>query len=206
MELNTDKNTDKKQIRKKYRELRYSMTLEETRRSSELICRRITEHPAFQEATAVLCYMAFRNEVNCNIIMSTAWESGKHVFLPRMEEGRMEFYLFRADDRLIPNEMGISEPDPVPETFSRLLEQEKKVLVVMPGVVFDRSCQRLGYGGGDYDRYFEDYRSKDPRFTFIGAAYQIQISDERLPREVTDIQPDLIITESEIISTKKKEV
>ena len=76
----------------------------------------------------------------------------------------------------------------------------------MPGVVFDRSCQRLGYGGGYYDRYFEDYRSKDPRFTFIGAAYQIQISDERLPREVTDIQPDLIITESEIISAKKKEV
>ncbi len=198
----TDQASEKMSIRREYRKLRDRMTVDEVCRWSEQICQRIMEQPAYLDASAVLCYMAFRNEVNLNNIMSTSWERGKKIYLPRMEEGHMEFFRYRPKDPLITNSFGISEPERNEEAFSSTVGTDEKVLVIMPGVVFDRECRRLGYGGGYYDRYFEEYRREDPRFTFLAAAYQIQIHDEVLPLEDTDVQPDLIITEQEIIFKK----
>lgn len=67
--------------------------------------------------------------------------------------------------------------------------------MIMPGVAFDNNCHRVGYGGGFYDRYLE----KHPKVKRIAAAFEFQILPE-VPTEPTDIAPEMIVTEKQIIT------
>jgi len=210
----------KKEIRKRIREERSRLTVEETEAYSAEICRKICDLPEYREATAVLCYMAFRNEVNLKNVMLTSWREGKKIFLPRMDadilsdagSGQMEFFLHAEEDELPVNAMGIPEPRPDRPAFPELCEAGERVLMIMPGVVFDRERRRLGYGGGFYDRYLSQVFTDNEKNTETGAvrklpeirlttmavAYELQLVDDPLPEEETDIRPDLLITEKYI--------
>ena len=171
------------------------MTAEEVESYSGRICRKITELPAFQEAEAVLSYMAFRNEVNCNDIMLTAWREGKKVFLPRMEGEEMEFYLVEQGMPLIKNSLGIKEPDPSFPVFPEVMPEGSRILMIMPGLAYDRFRHRLGYGGGYYDRYLSKL-SDVYQLSTVAPAYSMLIDHENeFPYEKTDIKPQIIIHE-----------
>lgn len=205
---------NKKEIRKRIREARNCLTEMEVEIRSDFICRRILSLPEYKEAESVLCYMAFRNEVDLKSIMSTSWREGKKIYLPRMDAGtgRMEFYLHTPQDDLPVNAMGIREPSPDRPTFPELCKEGERVLMVMPGVVFDRERRRLGYGGGFYDRYLAemtpDLTEKTSRMqinsetmiclTTLAAAYELQLVKDPLPEEETDIRPDILVTEENI--------
>lgn len=208
---------NKKEIRKRIREARNCLTEMEVEIRSDLICRRILSLPEYKEAESVLCYMAFRNEVDLKNIMSTSWRDRKKIYLPRMDAGtgRMEFYLHTPQDDLPVNAMGIREPSPDRPTFPELCKEGERVLMVMPGVVFDRERRRLGYGGGFYDRYLAemtpDLSEKTSRMqikrdgnetmiclTTLAAAYELQLVKDPLPEEETDIRPDILVTEENI--------
>ena len=185
----------KKVYRKRYRTLRDRLTAEEVEEYSEVICRKITDLPAFREADAVLCYMAFRNEVDCNNIMLTAWEEGKNVFLPRMEGDEMEFHLVGPEDPLIKNTLSIEEPDPAYPILPEVMPVGSRILMIMPGLAYDRARHRLGYGGGYYDRYLFGFGS-EYRITTVAPTYSILIlQNGELPFEETDIRPQLVIDE-----------
>ena len=205
---------NKKEIRKRIREARNCLTEMEVEIRSDLICRRILSLPEYKEAESVLCYMAFRNEVDLKYIMSTSWREGKKIYLPRMDAGtgQMEFYLHTPQDDLPVNAMGIREPSPDRPTFPEFCKEGERVLMVMPGVVFDRERRRLGYGGGFYDRYLAemtpDLKEKTSRMqinsetmiylTTLAAAYELQLVKDPLPEEETDIRPDILVTEENI--------
>ncbi|MBO6163000.1 MAG: 5-formyltetrahydrofolate cyclo-ligase [Eubacterium sp.] len=205
---------NKKEIRKRIREARNCLTEMEVEIRSDFICRRILSLPEYKEAESVLCYMAFRNEVDLKYIMSTSWQEEKKIYLPRMDAGtvRMEFYLHTPQDDLPVNAMGIREPSPDRPTFPELCKEGERVLMVMPGVVFDRERRRLGYGGGFYDRYLAemtpDLTEKTSRMqinsetmiylTTLAAAYELQLVKDPLPEEETDIRPDILVTEENI--------
>ena len=205
---------NKKEIRKRIREARNCLTEMEVEIRSDFICRRILSLPEYKEAESVLCYMAFRNEVDLKNIMSTSWQEGKKTYLPRMDAGtgQMEFYLHTPQDDLPVNAMGIREPSPDRPTFPELCKEGERVLMVMPGVVFDRERRRLGYGGGFYDRYLAemtpDLTEKTSRMqinsetmiylTTLAAAYELQLVKDPLPEEETDIRPDILVTEENI--------
>lgn len=89
-------------------------------------------------------------------------------------------------DELKKNSMGILEPI----DDSNYIEKENIDLIVVPGVVFDKECNRIGYGGGYYDRYLKDIKSKENK---IALAYDLQIVD-KIESEVHDIKVDYIIT------------
>ena len=187
---------EKKQIRRVFRNRRSEMTEQDVAVGSAAICAVIEELPEYRKADCILCYSAFRNEVNLNNIMLIGWGSGKKVFLPRMEGDKMEFYLVESGDPLPLNLMGIPEPGENAVSFSRVVKPEETVLMIMPGVAFDRNCNRLGYGGGFYDRFLS---RTDHTMYVIAAAYDLQISEEPLPHEVTDIRPEKIITETRVL-------
>ena len=208
---------NKKEIRKRIREARNCLTEMEVEIRSDLICRRILSLPEYKEAESVLCYMAFRNEVDLKNIMSTSWREGKKIYLPRMDAGtgQMEFYLHTPQNGLPVNAMGIREPSPDRPTFPEFCKEGERVLMVMPGVVFDRERRRLGYGGGFYDRYLAemapDLKEKTSRMqinrdgnetmiylTTLAAAYELQLVKDPLPEEETDIRPDILVTEENI--------
>ncbi|MBR0147306.1 MAG: 5-formyltetrahydrofolate cyclo-ligase [Eubacterium sp.] len=187
----------KKEYRRYFRRLRDRLTEEEVEAYSREICRKILALPEFETADGVLTYMAFRNEVNCNNIMLTAWEAGKKVFLPRMEGEEMDFHLVEQGAPLIRNPLGILEPDPSSPVISRVMPKGSRILMIMPGLAYDRFRHRLGYGGGYYDRYLSDL-GKVYSLTTVAPVYSILIEQEKeFPHEETDIKPQIIIDETE---------
>ena len=98
-------------------------------------------------------------------------------------------------DGLKKNKFGILEP----ADTSKIFNKEDIDLVIMPGVAFDRSGNRVGYGGGYYDKFLCEMSSDIPT---IALAYNIQILKE-LPSEKHDIKVDMVITEKETIKCLK---
>lgn len=88
--------------------------------------------------------------------------------------------------------MGILEPI----DDSIVVKKEDIDLIIVPGTVFDREFNRIGYGGGYYDRYLEDIAYKNNK---VVLAYDFQIID-KIESEEHDIKMDLIITDKEVIS------
>jgi 5-formyltetrahydrofolate cyclo-ligase len=112
------------------------------------------------------------------------------------DEGRLGFAPWRAGDPLVTNRFGIPEPD-VPRSV--LLAPASMALVVLPLVGFDARCERLGMGGGWYDRSFAESRAgpraKSPATpVLVGAAFELQRVDA-LPTAPWDVALDAVCTE-----------
>lgn len=131
-------------------------------------------------------------------------EIGLHVFqlrlppgliycLPVLHEDTLRFAPWRAGDPLVTNRFGIPEPDVEPASA---LEAEAMALVVTPLVGFDTAGQRLGMGGGWYDRSFAFRQHAPAPPLLIGAAFASQQVDA-LEAAPWDVALDAICTESE---------
>ena len=89
---------------------------------------------------------------------------------------------------MVPGAYGILEPD------TKDLMKEQKALILMPGLAFDEEKNRIGYGGGFYDKYLE----KHPDFFKVALPYDFQIY-KKLNTEQFDIKPDIIVTDQRVI-------
>ena len=185
---------------------------EELEARSERILERILSLEEYQRAETVFAYMALPGEVQTRALIEHCWKEGKRVAVPRVEraavpdapeegssgtdvgtDGKMRpagmrFYEIDSFDHLARGAMGILEPDPA---RCVCLDGEEQALVIMPGVAFDLRGNRLGYGGGCYDRYLQIH----PAHPTAAVAYDFQMLDE-VPREDTDVRPLILITET----------
>lgn len=140
---------------------------------------------AYQEAHHVGVYMAHRGEVNPIECVHDAWASGKACYLPVVgDDGSMQWRAYVADSVLIKNRYGIFEP-----AEAACLPASALDIVLLPMVAFNTRKQRLGYGGGYFDRCFTS-RTKS---YLIGLAYAWQLNDD-WKAEATDMACDLILT------------
>jgi 5-formyltetrahydrofolate cyclo-ligase len=118
---------------------------------------------------------------------------GKILILPKVNRSEKELDLFRVkniDADLTPGVWGILEPNP--ERCEKMLAEDIE-FVLVPGVAFDARCNRLGYGGGFYDRLLEDI---GPFASLVAPAFSVQIV-ERVPIEEHDIPLNVIVTEEQ---------
>mgnify|MGYP002560589213 FL=1 len=178
--------------------MRQALPKEEVREKSLRIMRRIEETETFKNADNLLAYIDFRGEVATGTLIEKAWELGKKVYVPRVAGKEMEFYQIHSFEDLEKGAYGILEPKkecPVYEAG-----EGQTTLAILPGSVFDEKKNRVGYGGGFYDRFLENLR-KDA--VTIGIAFDLQIFDE-VPKEAHDAQLDYIVTESRILTPNKK--
>lgn len=174
----------RKEIRLKKREL-----TKEFMKEAEIRCfRQLVLTPFWQQADTILTYVSYNREMGTRYLIEEAFRSGKQVAAPKVEGAKMNFYLFDSFDELVKSEQGILEPVPN-EKFIR-----EDGLIIMPGVAFDLNRNRIGYGGGFYDKYMEEH----PLHKKIALAYDFQIFD-RIEHEKHDIKPDFILTETRII-------
>ncbi len=181
----------KKQIRKSTLSRRRALSAEEWEVYSQKIQGALLEHPWFQEADDIYCYVDYNKEVATRGVIQQAWNMGKRVWVPKVHGTTMEFYPITSFADLASGTYGNLEP------VTTQKAEAAKGLLIQPGVAFDLACHRLGYGGGFYDRYLE----KHPNLKKIALAFEVQIT-EVLPVEETDICPDYVITESRIIERK----
>lgn len=173
-------------IRKRYRQLRDALTTDQVQEWSRRINDHLTDHLLFLQAKTVLFYYPLGNEVNLLPAADQALRLGKRVGFPRTEKTGIRFYRVHDLCEFEPGMFGVMEP------VGRELLQEEGLLLT-PGVVFDRSRNRMGYGRGYYDRYIGE-RSGVIK---IGVCYEMQIA-RSIPTEKWDVPMDFLLTEKGI--------
>ena len=184
----------KKQIRREILSIRDALSKEERKKKSDKIKKQLAELPAFEQADQILIYASFGSEVETDAIMELAFRKRKMVFCPRVEGRKMQFYQITDLSQLVSGYHGIREPQP-----ERPWQQRPGDLVIMPGTVFDREGNRIGYGGGFYDRFLEAH----PQVSTVAVAYELQLVEAgRIEMEETDRKPACIVTEKTIYQTE----
>lgn len=193
---NTEIREKKEEIREKYGRIREELSPEIRKRADAMITKRLLDEPFYRDALFVYCYASFRDEADTAVIIEESLKRGRRVALPRVSgKRRMEFYFIKSPEDLKPGFMGIKEPGPWCPKAPPPCEE---TLVLMPGVAFDRSGTRAGYGGGYYDTYLEG----NTECMKAALAYSVQIAPE-IPAVPTDIKVDMIVTEEELIICSK---
>lgn len=146
----------------------------------------------YKEAKNIFIYLSFGSEIDTKPIIDRALEEGKEVYIPKVYKINKEMRAIRLNtfEDLEKNSMGILEPK---DDFN-FIAKEKIDLIIVPGAVFDFKGNRIGYGGGYYDRFLSNIKDKRNK---IVLAYNLQIVDN-IEAEEHDIKVDYIITNSRI--------
>ena len=173
----------KNNFRKKIRQKRIQMSMEEVRYKSEIICRRILDSERYKSSKCIYCYYPIQNEVNILPVIRHALKTEKIVALPKVihKNGEMIFTEIENLDDLKTGYYNIPEP-------ISTVQARKADVILVPGVVFSNTGKRIGQAGGFYDRFLE---KKHPYS--IGIAYDFQIIND-LKTEPHDIDVNQVIS------------
>lgn len=138
-------------------------------------------------------YSAFAGEVSLNIIIRQAFHDRKRVCLPIVDKHGMTFQCIEPDEKLALNKLGISQPL---QDSKRVLDISTLDLVLVPLLAIDQRGNRIGMGGGYYDRYFATAENTlhSRRAVLIGIAYDWQTCDN-IQVNPWDIPMDGMVTE-----------
>ena len=181
---------DKKELRTYIKRKREELALEDILDKSNRIANHIFEHPKFKNADEIYTYVSYNGEVDTIQIIKKALEEEKKVAVPKVIDDSMEFFYIYSMDQLSVGKYGILEPN------SKKKVEQLQGLMIVPGVAFDRQCNRCGYGKGYYDKYFQ--RLGGNSIWKLALAYSFQIMP-KIPTNELDIPVDEIITEDQII-------
>ena len=218
----------KKAVRKKALALRDSIPAADKAQYDAGIREIVMGMDEYREAEAILAYVSYKSEVDTLMLIKQALSDGKYVFAPKVSGHEMEFWQITAMADLQEGYRGIFEPvqsitfpdwisercsiadtDAVIAQPEDCVQEICKVMMWMPGAVFDTDRHRIGYGGGFYDRYLnrlshasnlatppEQQGIQVGHFTLTTAAlaYHCQVL-EQIPHEEHDRKPDFLITE-----------
>ena len=187
----------KQEYRKLALELRDSIPFEKRDKYSKKIAERLIESESVKKAENILIYYSYRSEVDTKDLIERLIQMGKKVFCPKVidpKEGIMEFYRITDMDQISEGFHGIPEPVTKDAYETDLGRLHSDTLMIIPGVAFDRECNRIGSKGGFYDRYIP----RVPGAKLVAIAFDEQIFDDVFPMESYDMKPDMIISQSRI--------
>lgn len=183
------KHPAKASLRKEARKRLSALSAETRSAASAEICRRIAALPEWAAARAVALYAAQPSEPDLAPLLDAP---GKTTSFPRVSGDILEFHRCHCRDLLLPGPWNLSEPDPRHCPIFPVAEID---LLLIPGLAFTRAGERLGRGGGFYDRFLARVQ---PRAVPVGICFAAQIVPA-MPVEIHDRQVNLVITEAEVI-------
>ena len=162
---------------------------------SRIITEKFFNHPLYQQANTVMCYLHCRSEVQTLARIKTALSQSKKIVIPyctKDYDGQPKLGLWHLEDlsELVAGTWGILEPSPLQWGKKEVLP-EALDLIMVPGVAFDSVGGRLGNGAGYYDRLFNTIRSDT---SLIAIAYQAQVFPHVI-METHDVYMDSVLTE-----------
>lgn len=184
--------TSKSAVRTEMRRLRQGLHPVERRVRSRQIAERLWTRRAFVEAERVLFYAAREGEVETLPLLTRWLAEGRRAIFPRVEGGEMVLMEVRDLADLSPGYRRVLEPR---RGGGRVIPLAEVEVALVPGLAFDLEGNRLGQGGGHYDRVLARL---SPSTLTIGLAFDFQVLG-RLPVEVHDVPVDLIVTETRVI-------
>ena len=174
---------DKKTLRREIREKKRAMSEEEILSRSERLGELFAATEAYRNAKSVYGYLPYNQEVRTVPMLHKALDDGKRVAVPKVYGDTMKFLWLDDLTQVEKSEMGIPEP-----VADEPVADDRTALVLMPGVAFTKNGDRMGYGGGYYDRFLSD----EPNHPTVALCYEFQVM-ETLPTEEFDIPVDLVL-------------
>jgi len=169
---------------------------------STAITERILQMPEYQAARVVMGYMNFGTEFESEIWVRQALREGKKLWLPKVNRSTNELDVYCVADLqndLVAGIWNIREP--MPDRCPKVESLAALDFILMPGVGFGREGERLGYGGGFYDKLVARISGECRVAPFpvrVAGAYSLQLAED-IPQEVTDRKVQWLVTEVETI-------
>ncbi|MCK8825236.1 5-formyltetrahydrofolate cyclo-ligase [Fuchsiella alkaliacetigena] len=185
----------KKEQREKVLGYRNRLTDKELLKKSLEVKKKLFELEEFIEADLIMFYIDFRKEVKTEFMIKEALNLGKRVVVPISQVEDRSLLLSELKDYDKELELGTYDILEPKEEYIRPVEYEELDMVLVPGVAFDEELNRLGYGGGYYDRFSAKLAEEVDR---VALAFEIQIVEEVVTGEY-DLPVDKILTEERII-------
>ncbi len=193
---------DQSSIRSRIQTQRATLTKDQQSILSKKICHEILNSAALNNAKHIAIYLPVRGEADPTYLQEFNELSNKSFYLPilsKNNKNHLEFALYNSQTPMKLNRFNIPEPDVAEEEL--LTDPKKLDAVIMPMVAIDRCGNRIGMGGGFYDRTFEFRKSENCKPTLIAFAYDFQLIEEQVP-QAWDVPTDFIALESEFITPK----
>nr|ADI22020.1 5-formyltetrahydrofolate cyclo-ligase [uncultured myxobacterium HF0200_01L06] len=188
----------KRELRDELRRRRQQWSLSQARSAADSACEALIASAEFEMADNVAFYCAVDGELDVRAAFERSIQLGKRCFLPRCTDSReLEFVAVGQWESLRSGRYGI--PEPVGEA-ERL--PSEAVLVLVPGVAFDREGNRLGMGRGYYDRTFSREVLAGAKRMGVGFSWQLV---DRVPRGKLDLGMDFILVESGVLHVRDEE-
>lgn len=163
---------------------------------SAKVLNRLEQTALFRRAACVALYNAIRFEPETAGFLAK-WADRKAILLPVITENNLRFYPYTGDHALTTGAFGIREPLHN-ASYDTSVASTGIDLIIVPGIAFDRRCNRLGRGKEYYDRFLPSLPAATPR---LGVCFSFQLLDN-LPAESFDIPMDGVITDEEVIYRK----
>ena len=184
---------DKNYLRKEILKTRDNTELVLKKEYDSMIFKRLINSDTYKGSNKIFVYISFGSEADTMEFIKYALSDNKEIYVPKTDKSKKEMVAIRINslDNMSVDKWGILEP----ATVEKDKIGEEFDLVIMPGVAFDKSGNRIGYGGGYYDKYISKRNIKCPK---IALAYDLQIID-KIEAEEYDIKVDGVITNEEFI-------
>lgn len=191
------------EIRSNIREKRRALNPSQQRMASEQLAKLLCRQDFFQRAKRIGIYLANDGEIDPSAIVTAAFRAKKACFLPLIDPlkaNSLHFAEYQLGDTLHKNRFGILEPQ---FRSTAITPPWSLDLILLPLVAFDRAGNRLGMGGGFYDRTLAPRPGKPNNVKLIGLAHQCQEVSGLSPQS-WDIPLHKIATDQEIICARLK--
>ncbi|MBP8128053.1 MAG: 5-formyltetrahydrofolate cyclo-ligase [Candidatus Hydrogenedentes bacterium] len=187
--------TGKDRIRADFLAARRALLPKTAREHSRAIVARVCSLPEFAAAQAILTYVASKdNEVETRGLIEALLADARPVWVP-LARGSSVLVWSRllALDELAPGRFGILEPRP---ECRRILDLPRDAMALVPGIAFSAAGQRIGYGGGYFDRFLSRFTG-----TAAGLAYECQIAPSWAV-DAHDVPVAMVVTERRVLRAR----
>ncbi len=195
--ISTDKKirVEKKRLREHYKAIRLSLSAQQRMQAAESVANQLLGLPTWPSAQYVAGYWATQGELPLHIVQMHM-QAPQIWCLPMVQsDNTLKFAPWRAGDALVSNQYGIPEPD---LALTSTLSTADLSIILLPLLAYTRTGQRLGMGGGYYDRSLTFRQNQASAPLIIGVAYSSQEADS-LPSEAWDVKLDMLINEREVL-------
>ncbi|SFC42129.1 5-formyltetrahydrofolate cyclo-ligase [Clostridium uliginosum] len=188
----------KRELRKNILKIRREIDLKEKNEFDKIIENKFYESAFYKHSKNLFIYISYESEIETKDIIKKALKDGKNIYIPRIEDDTkvMDVVKIVSLDNLVENKYGILEP----AKDELAVDPNEFDLIIMPGVAFDKTGGRMGYGAGYYDKYLKKIVKPVSKVAF---AYDFQVINE-VPIDSHDIPINYILTERENIECGKK--
>ncbi|MCP3666734.1 MAG: 5-formyltetrahydrofolate cyclo-ligase [Gammaproteobacteria bacterium] len=183
----------KQALRREIFRLRKSLSDDDRKRRSNLIMQNLVEGGFLDGKRNVHLYYPINNEVCTIELIETLWKTGVNVIMPRtvVPGNTIANHIVSSFDQLEIGAFDLQEPKTVTPEYTGHCD-----IILAPGLVFDYQLNRMGYGGGFYDRFLSNTSALK-----VAPAYDFQLK-ESIPVEDHDVRMDHIVTEERIYNSR----